>query len=149
MGPKCCNSADGHLTLKLLEDKINGTKNNGMKEIIKCKSGSINNLENTGKELVEWCVDFLLFDKDYNKNKGKHITIINFICDFLKIEAYYDYWLLSFLAMNGITVRGLENDGRWIFSNSQHYQDRHLSDERKDIIAEWFVNMAKSKKISN
>jgi len=120
---------------------LSGTENQGMKQILTSKT--IDELGEEGKSLIEWCIDFLLFDRGclkFPKNnvsseeekKYKNITIRSFIYDFLKIEKdSYDYWLMLFLGINNIIRHG-NNCDKLI-----GFRDRKLTRERCSIILNW------------
>lgn len=122
-----------------------------MKNIMKCETGLIENLGDKGIELVDWCVDFLLFNKDHPRfpkkdqsgtHKEKYITIWSFVYDFLKIgkDTGYDYWLLTFLEWNNLLEHGCAIRCGWYNNADHYYKDRVLADERKNIIIEWAAN---------
>lgn len=147
----CCDE-ELHNLLKLSkEEVINSTSNIGMKSVVVSKS--LNQLDNYGKELLEWCADFLLFQKDNelqfkkrNQNqfhKNKYITIWSFIYNFLQLgkDSGYDYWLLCFLEQNNIMEHG--SAIRCGFFNNYKknpYFDRILTEDRKQKIIEWAEN---------
>ena len=112
-------------------------------------------------ELVEWVIDFTLYQKNYEKefqelqlkkyqkyatvHKNKYITIWSFIYDFLKIEAdsTYDYILMHFLDEHEITEYGCGIRCGWFNSGySNPYNNRQLTEERRQIIKNWVKNAA-------
>jgi hypothetical protein len=150
---ECCGDCMFDFAKKPIEEIINGTNNPGLKNIISSKT--IRELNSDGKELVELCVDFLLFQRDCrikfpkkNQNlchRDKYITIWSFVYDFLKIEkdSNYDYWLLCFLQTNNILEHGIAIRCGWFYDNHKNpYFDRKLTEDRKLKFIEWGNNAA-------
>jgi hypothetical protein len=148
----CCDDCIHKLLNKDKETILNGTTNLGIKNIVVSKL--IEDLDTNGKELVEWCVDFLLFKK-YNSDmyfrkqnqnqfhKNKYITIWSFIFNFLNIEknSGYDYVLMSFLDQHKIMEHGSAIRCGWFNDhNINPFFERILSEERKKIIIDWATN---------
>ena len=138
----CCDGSLNELCKLDLKERINGTDNVGMKNILenmKCA-----NLNEDGKKLVEWCVDFLLYHKSTNEiieTKSKvFVCLWYFVVDFLKFEknSGYDYYLMMYLEWNNICDHGCAIRCAW-FNNSEEnpYFERELTDERKDEIKKW------------
>ena len=152
---------------KTLENKIDGTDNKGIKEIIHYKysyqnkrqhsnaSICFNMLEKNGLEIIEWCVDFLLFKKlgiEFKKtpintsnifHKNKFIEIWSFIYDFLKIDKHsgYDYELMSFLVYTNIMTYDISiRYGKLSDFEDNYFLNRVLSEERTNILIEWATN---------
>lgn len=151
----CCGDEIQKLAKLPIEKILEGTNNQGMKDIIQAKT--INDLGEKGKELVEWCIDFLLLQQqsgwtfpkkiptqggivmDYNK----YITIWSFVYDFLGISkaSAYDYWLLCFIENNGLMEHGAGiRCGWWCGQTHKVYGERQVSDKRKEIITQWAKN---------
>jgi hypothetical protein len=146
----CCGEDIHNLLTMTKEEVVNGTSNLGMKSVVVSKT--IDDLDNYGKELVEWCVDFLLFYK-YNMSfkkenqeqfhKTKYITIWSFIYNFLQInkDSGYDYWLLCFLEQNYIMEHGSGIRCGFFYNDEKNlYYNRILTEERKNTIIEWAEN---------
>jgi hypothetical protein len=146
---RCTDQDVGELADAPIQEIIKGTKCRGMRIVIKCRFGKVENLSTSrrrkaGKKLVDWCVDFLLFQKnynvdDYNKDK-KYITIWSFIYGFLRIEENYDYWLMNFLMWNNIMEFGAGIRCGWWIPDCALYSDRILTDKRRDKIINWIDN---------
>lgn len=147
----CCGNSVYELKNKSLIERIEGTDHEGMKDIIKCTTLSINDLDDSGKQLINWCVDFLLFQRlemNFYKldqsgyHKTKYIAIWSFIYDFLKIESGYDYWLMSFLEWNNLMDHGTGIRCGWYIGDecNQNYKSYVLSEEHKNIILNWANN---------
>jgi len=166
----CSGNSLFELLKKSPEQIQNGTRHIGMKQIVSLpfqldNYGKINDLGPEGKDLVNWCIDFLQLekrkDKDgksdmyfqkhfYEKEHGwfkihsaqYHIGLYEFIRFFLKIESGYDFFLLNFLEWNRITEHGFNIRGSWL---SIHYKPpktrRHVKKERKHAIFEWVENI--------
>lgn len=142
-----CDDSVFILAHKLLEERLNGTDNEAMKEVLLTKS--MDDIGTKGKELVEWCIDFLILrdtldyltfkkQKQDQIHPNKYITIWSFIYDFLKIpqNSGYDYWLLQFLEWNEFMNHGSGiRCGFW--SSPEKYKDRIVSEERKQAIIKW------------
>lgn len=162
---ECCDFSVHTLNSLSLGKQIQKTKNLGMKNLLAKKKlldeqkKDINlnliewfksNLNQNGLDLIEWCVDFLIFYTSFIKEmhrdyKNKYITIWSFIYDFLKIpeNSGYDYWLLSFLEYNNIMNHGCAiRCGNFLDSDINPYYGRTLSEDRKTIILEWINNSA-------
>jgi hypothetical protein len=146
---ECCDESVFVLANRSVEERILGIDNQGMKEVL--ISTSLDDLGTKGKELVDWCIDFLLFQmenrplffKKFDQSgphKDKYITIWSFIYSFLGIpeDSGYDYWLLSFLEWNGF----MEHDGgiRCGWLDTSKSIERKLTEERKQIIIDWAEN---------
>lgn len=164
----CDCSEDGafHLSKMSGEDRVNGTRHVGMKQIVAlpCELhdyGKFKDLGPEGRDLVNWCVDFLQLKKRldcngeannfpkyfYEKGRGwffvksrnDDITISSFIRFFLKIEDGYDYWLMNFLNWNGFMEHGTAIRFGWYNRNhckGKKYR-RHVKKERKRAIFSW------------
>jgi len=145
----CCDDSVKELAKLTLEQRLQGTDNEGMKEVL--VADNMANLGPKGLELVNWCIDFLLFG-DLGRNfdflktdqsgphRSKYITIWSFVYDFLKIpkDSGYDYWLLSFLEWSNIMEHGSGIRCGWL--NSNFKPRRALSKERRDTIFNWATN---------
>ena len=128
------------------------TDNVGMKNIIQCSK--VKDLDEDGIELVEWCVDFLLFNKldiefpkknleNCHYHKTKYITLWSFIYDFLKIpkNSGFDYCLMEFLYYNAIVEYGIAiRCGYFCDEPYNPYYHRVLSEEIKNKIISWAEN---------
>lgn len=157
---------------KTFAQKLDDTNNKGLREIIcyrysrenknaKTKKHNINitvSFELIGKnglDIIEWCVDFLLFkkldinfekkniDTKYVFHKYKFIEIWSFIYDFLKIEKHsgYDYELMSFLVYSNIMVYDISmRYGKFSNFEDNHYLNRELPEERKKLLLDWATN---------
>lgn len=132
----CCDTSAYTLNAMPLKDRIESTMNLGMKNILsepKCE-----NLTPEGLELVLWCVDFLLYNK--NNDYDTKLSIWEFIYGFLGFEknSGYDYWLMCYLEHLGIMEHGCGIRCGWFCSNeSNPYFNRSLSDDRKNKILKW------------
>ena len=147
----CCDDSVFELARMSLTERLNGTDNEGMKDVL--MATSMNDIGTKGSELVEWCIDFLLLMKkheggiDIKKRNpdqkkmhlNKYITIWSFIYDFLKIPkgSGYDYWLLSFLEWNKFLDHGGGIRCGW-WCGPKNY--RTLSVEREWAIMTWCEN---------
>lgn len=148
----CCDSNVFKLAKMAPKKRADNTDNLGMKNIVTINS--MDELNDAGIELVEWCLDFLLFYREgYRFQKSttqqhyyyndKYITIWSFIYDFLKIpkNSGYDYWLMSFLEHIGIMKHGTGiRCGFLCMLDSHLYANRVLSLDRRNKIIEWGTN---------
>lgn len=140
------------LTTKTVEERVCGTSNVGMQQIVAIvpKFGNVESLGSEGREIVEWCADFLHFITFEEKEKttfpkenqnqyrtNKSINIFTFIKHFLGIESSYAHWLMNFLERVGIMDHGffMENG----FFNGER-DSRIVSKERQEQIIEWASN---------
>lgn len=57
----CCDDSVKRLQDLSLEDRIQDTDNEGMKEIL--QTTNMDDLKSNGKELVNWCIDFLIYSR--------------------------------------------------------------------------------------
>jgi hypothetical protein len=135
-----------------LEDMLQLTDNVGIKNII--QSSKVKDLNEDGVKLVEWCVDFLLFNKlhiefpkknpeNCHYHKTKYIALWSFIYDFLKISknSGFDYCLMVFLEKNNILEYGCAIRCAWFNDEPDNpYYGRVLHEERKNIIINWAEN---------
>jgi hypothetical protein len=133
-----------------LKTRLDLTDNLGMKNIL--TANKLSDLDSYGLELIEWCVDFLLFaDLKMNfpkkvqdgPHKHKYIAIWSFVYDFLKIpkNSGFDYWLMYFIEHIDIMEHGIAIRCGWFNeSESNPYLSRVLSRERKNQIIEWATN---------
>lgn len=96
---------------------------------------SLDEIGEKERELVEWCVDFLLIDKDIPEPIA---CLHDFITDFLGIESEI---LLSFLDENEITEFGGSIICSW-FNNCKvnPYYGRVVSSERREKIKNWLYS---------
>lgn len=151
-----------------LEERVAGTRHVGMKQIVALPCyrdnwGKLHELGPEGKDLVNWCIDFLQLEqrRDRNRRSGfyKHfyekergwfkiycknfnnLRIINFIRDFLKIEEGYDRWLLNFLYNNNL-IDYVSHDiiCCWLHKYKPPKTRRHVKKERKNAIFDWIEN---------
>jgi hypothetical protein len=110
----------------------------GMQNIL--DNDFVENLNKEGLTMIEWCVDFLLFQQKY-LDYCEYITISFFICDFLGLEknSGYDYYLLTWLEENHIMKHGnsIRRGGFKDYDRCNKYKDRILSEERKQILLDW------------
>lgn len=152
---ECCDVSMFELVALPLEKRIEGTDNLGVKNIL--QSDTIEDLDENGKYVIEWCVDFLLFKrlnddihflkKNVENNdpyKYKYITLWSFIYNFLNIQkdTGYDYYVMSWLDWNKICEHGSGIRCAWFESHDERnpYRNRILTEERKNIIIEWATN---------
>ncbi len=146
----CCDDSVFKLAKMNKESRLALTDNLGMKNIL--TASKITDLDSHGLELIEWCVDFLLFNqlgmeflkKDQNQiHKDKYITIWSFVHNFLQIpkDSGFDYWLMSFIEHIGVMEHGSAIRCGW-FNRSEFnpYFTRVLSQERKNQIIKWALN---------
>lgn len=153
--PSFCGCSDNSvfdLARKSVDDRVNGTNNLGMRDIMLCKNHDIKNLGENGIKLIELCVDFLIFARENinfrkkNTNcvhKDKYITLWSFIYSYIGLEQNggYDYWLMNFLDWNSICEHGSGIRCAWFNSDkSNPYYERVLSDEMREKIVEWATN---------
>lgn len=146
----CCDDSVFKLAKMDLESRLALTDNLGMKNILVSKE--LSELDANGLELVEWCVDFLLFNKlglkfpkkDQNQiHKDKYITIWSFVYGFLQIprDSGFDYWLMSFVEDIGVMKHGSAIRCGWFNEDKPNpYLSRVLSEERKNKIIDWALN---------
>ena len=126
------------------------TKSIGLREIIQFdKTQSLNYLSESGKNIIDWCVDFLIFKQKENNflkknqnqfHKDKYITIWSFIREFLEIEEHYDYYLMNFLEKYDLMEHGSGIRCGWYNSDNIYYKDRILNEERELQIINWAEN---------
>ena len=126
------------------------TESQGIKDILSFNPEQcLDLLSQEGKNIIDSCIDFLLFNQDYPRflkknqhdfHKEKYISIWSFIRDFLKIEDKYDYYLMNFLEWYDLMDHGGGIRNGWINSDRKYYQDRILSEKRKQEITEWGTN---------
>lgn len=146
----CCHDSVFKLAKMDLESRLALTDNLGIKNIV--IANELSDLDTHGLELVEWCVDFLLFNqlemnfpkKDQNQfHKEKYINLFSFVYGFLQIpkESGFDYWLMSFLNHVSIMDHGSSIRCGWYVDHEINpYFTRVLSEERKNKIIEWATN---------
>ncbi len=150
----CCDESIYQLVEKPLEVQINGIKNKGVKNILQCNN--VTELDENGKEIIMWCVDYLLFNKKYpskvflKKNidkdtvhKHKYLTIWSFIYDFLKIpkDSGYDYYVMMWLQWNNICDHGSAIRYAWFNTESANpYLNRKLPIKKEQTIQTWCEN---------
>lgn len=145
----CCDSSVYDLANMSLEERLNGTDNEGMRDVL--RATSLSDLGDKGKQLVDWCIDFLIFarkDIDFPKknpenhsfHRNKYICIWSFIYNFLGIpqDSGYDYWLLSFLEWNGLMEHGSGIRCGWLAYPEDI--DRKLTEDRENEIIKWGNN---------
>lgn len=150
----CCDNSVSILIRKPLNEQIEGTNSLGVRNLLQNKD--IANMNDSGKYMVEWCIDFFLFQKYNNDNninypkqnvhtihKNKEITIWRFICDFFNIQpnSGYDYYVLTWLERNNISEHGCAIRCGWILHNRTVYSNRTLNQERAKILDEWAKNL--------
>lgn len=145
----CSHDSVFILAKKPIDERLNGTDNLGMKDIINCKNNDIKNLGADGLKLVELCVDFLIFDKENvsfpkrapnSFHSNKYITLWSFIYSYIGLQQNggYDYWLMNFLEYNNICDHGSGIRCAWFNDNENNsYYGRILSDEVKQSIFNW------------
>lgn len=142
----CCNESLFELCKLPLQDRINGTENINMKNILQCDN--IVDLDNESKKMIDLCVDFLLFCEnitDYNVDfRNKYISIWRFIVDYLGImkNSGYDYYLMMYLEWNLICEHGSGIRCAWFSKDeSNPYYGRVLSEELKNEFIVWCNNL--------
>ncbi len=131
---ECCDDSVFELIKKPLQEQLDGTDNLGVKSMLQCTTYI--ELDEHGKELFDWCLDFLIFNISFNKYDSKqYIALWSFIYDFLNIpeNSGYDYYVMSFLEWNNICEHGLGIRCAWLTNN----MGRKLSNDRRNIIKEW------------
>jgi hypothetical protein len=126
------------------------TKSIGLREIIQFdKTQSLNYLSESGKNIIDWCVDFLIFKQKENNflkknqnqfHKDKYITIWSFIREFLEIEEHYDYYLMNFLEKYDLMEHGSGIRCGWYNYENRYYKDRILDEEIELKIINWAEN---------
>lgn len=136
----CCNESVFRLSEKTVEERVNGTDNLGMKSIVACESCKYDDLDEHGKELIDWCRDFIIYKEEQYKKYGTDyfdIRLWDFVSDFLGFEkdSGYDYWLLSFLEWNDYSCHGTSI--RYDCSVPNDDKNRTISDDRYEKINEW------------
>ena len=142
-----------------LDEKLKLTSHPGMLNLLsnyRLRAGKnqhipkINVLNQDGLNLIEWCIDFLIYQRDFQTDfpkkdqnqihKNKYITIWSFVYGFLGIEkdSGLDHWLLWLLSRLKILEYGCANRSGWFNTcDTNPYLNRTLSTERHDIILEW------------
>jgi len=151
---ECSDDSIFVIARKPLEEKLSGTNNKGMKDIMSCKTEKLEDLGSDGKELIDKCVEFLLFHKNENTSflktnqnqihTSKYITIWSFIYDYLKIpqNSGYDYWLMNYLDHIGVMEHGSAIRCGWYdVPETEHmYSGFVLSEDAKNNIINWANN---------
>jgi hypothetical protein len=129
---ECCDVSVFKLIKKPLQEQLDGTDNLGVKSMLQCIQ--YDELDEHGKELFDWCIDFLIFYKSL-EHSDKYIALWSFVYDFLKIPQHsgYDYYVMSFLEWNGVCEHGSGIRCAWLADD----MGRKLSDDRRKIIKEW------------
>ncbi len=123
------------------------------------EDSNIKGIDEIGEEginLIEWCVDFLLFISKYDEDNDpifkkkdqsgvdgeKYITINSFIYNYLGLsDNGYKFWLLNVLHWYKICTHGssmIHSQLEWDRDNP--YRDRKLSKEREIMLVEWVKN---------
>ncbi len=106
-------------------------------------------LNQESKDLVYWCVDFLIYAKTNSENGnrnwelGKYISLWSFIYDFLKIEKNggIDYLLMNLLNWYDFAEHGSGIRCSWLKTDA--IINRVCSEERAEIITNWIKNAPK------
>lgn len=96
---------------------------------------SLDEIGEKERELVEWCVDFLVIDGFFSET---YRNLDEFITEFLGIESET---LLNFLLENNITNFGGSISSSW-FNNIKDnpYYGRVVSIERREKIVKWIMD---------
>ena len=78
---------------------------NGLAEIVKNDCLDYEDLNSDGRELINWCVDYLKYRNENPCNM--QYNIIDYIHNFLKIkkQSGYDYWPVNYLENKGFITR--------------------------------------------
>lgn len=96
---------------------------------------SLDEIGEKERELVEWCVDFLLID---SCSSDIYTNLDKFITDFLGIESEI---LLDFLLENEITEFGGSILSSWFKKRSDNpYYNRVVLSERREKIENWMFS---------
>lgn len=136
----CCDDSVFELVKKPLQEQIDGTDNLGVKSMLQCTK--YDELDEHGKELFDWCMDFLIFNSGENmfeKYFNAYVALWSFIYSFLQIpqNSGYDYYVMSFLEWNGVCEHGMGIRCAYLMND----MGRKLSDERFEEIEEWADNV--------
>ncbi len=99
---ECCDDSIYGLAEKPLEVQINETKNKGVKNILQCNN--VAELDENGKEIIIWCVDFLLFQKKYpnfnlvkkNANNEEKKYVYTYELDYKKCGSVFRHEVKDF-----------------------------------------------------
>src|SRR5438477_403480 len=104
----CSDDSVFELLKKNREELMDGIDNLGLKNIIGMKGAKYEELNENGKELVEMCVDFLIYEKQRGYCGTKYIALWSFIYECLKIpqNSGYDYYLMNYLDHIGLIEHG-------------------------------------------
>ncbi len=130
-----------------LTDLFEETNNVGIKNMLQNKF--INDLNDDGKYIVEWCVDYILLRQDLcesnENNYNLNHNLDDFIVEFLKIPKsngnynnyimYEDSFVNLYLDYNNIIANSYSLN-TW---DDNPYKDRIVSEERKEILYEWIT----------
>ncbi len=146
----CCDDSLTILMDKPLKEQLDGTTNPGIKNLLENKS--LDTINEDGRYIVEWCVDYLIFLID-NDPPG-YFTIWRFVCEFfnIKSDSGYDYYIMSWLEWNDIMEHGSAircgNFKDWGFENEKYITNPYihkihwkLTPERKQEIEIWYSNL--------
>lgn len=104
---------------------------NGLKEIVKNDCLDYGNLNSDGKELINWCVDYLKYCNENLLDGLEYNNIFEYINDFLKIkkESGYDYWLVNYLDNKGFVDHESNIMHAW-YNEDNILRDREISLDR-------------------
>ncbi len=105
-------------------------------------------LSQQSKDLIEWCIDFLAYQKEFRDahfpkqldgyHKNKYITLWSFIYGFLRIEKNggIDYLLMNLLDWYDFSEHGSGIRCSWL----DYKINRKCPEERVKIITNWASN---------
>jgi hypothetical protein len=143
---ECCGDEVQELAKLPLEKLILNAPNKGMKNIV--QSIKIYQLDQPALDLIEWCVDFLLWQEEkrdeFLYNRSKLVSLDEFIRTYLKIpDNGYNYWLMCFMEWNNIIDHGSGIRCAWLNNTDKEhfYKNRILLPRRRNIINKWFMDM--------
>ncbi len=99
------------------------------------------------KDLLQWCLDFLLYRRDSNNedfpmrgttqtHKNKYVTVWTFLCDFLHVDKKFGYLVLSMLEHYKFINHGSGIRCPWIVG----FDDRSCPADRVRQIRDWATN---------
>lgn len=153
----CCCSRTRYLFNKPIEQRIKGTRNVGIQQIISSPTGIVEHMGDEAKALIQWCVDYLVLcaqDETFQlrrysaprangalKRTDAHFTSIGcFVSGFLNItqDSGYDDWLLTVLEINGWMEHGGDIRAGWLSLSTQTVF--RVTDDHKQQIRAWVDN---------
>jgi hypothetical protein len=134
---RCCGKRALAFSKFSLKERLRKTLNPGIQNILTVPK--LEELNSEALEIIEWCVDYLLYQKEIMdvgiKTRTYH-NLSSFIINYLKIKSsVLKYWILCYLEHLNIAVHGSGIRACWFNSDpSNPYLNRVLSEERKNKI---------------